>query len=464
MPPTPRPTRRRAASAGPLPVLRGSPAARGHPAARGRPVARGRTASRGRPAARGRPPMMPSPVGRRSQSSVPSTAMPGPSMPAAPTDFEDAHELQLLVGGAEPSQPSRAQWEASVQQRLDRSDKLLHEMHALLKSVVSAGVSAAGASAASVSAAGASAAGASAAGVSAAGVSATGVSAAGASATSVPAAGASATSVPAAGASAAGASAAGVSADAELHGGVPWPSASASASGSQGCLHIGTGEQASVFASSSLPVYAHVPIKLRKRIWEGEFVELASLLKDRPEQANYAITIRSVEGNPEPVMCVAPKPKQNIGSFQRWLKAFEVYISIYLLQPGKVADAGKLLQYISTIRNLAERGGDWAQYDETFRSMRMVQGWQWDAVHWELWLNSQQTSGGVISNQRSPFPDKGRRVGSPRLQVCFNFNRGVPCRQPCQYAHKCRRCGGNHPSSRCFKKGGRGAAASSAKK
>ena len=379
--------------------------------------------------------MTPSPVGRRSQSSVPSTAMPGPSMPAAPTDFEDARELQLLVGGAEPSQPSRAQWEASVQQRLDRSDKLLQEMHALLKSVVAAGASAAGASAAGASAAGASAAGASAAGASAAG------------------------------ASAAGASAAGASADAaELHGGVPWPSASASASGSHGCLPIGTGERASAFASSSLPVYAHVPMKLRKRIWEGEFVELASLLKDRREHANYAITIRSVEGNPEPVMCVAPKPEQNIGSFQRWLKAFEVYMSIYLLQPGNVADSAKLLQYISTIRNLAERGGDWAQYDETIRSMRMVQGWQWDAVHWELWLNSQQTSGGVSPNQRSPFPDKGRRVGSPRLQVCFNFNRGVPCRQPCHYAHKCRRCGGNHPSTRCFKKGGRGAAASSAKK
>ena len=101
-----------------------------------------------------------------------------------------------------------------------------------------------------------------------------------------------------------------------------------------------------------------------------------------------------------------------------------------------------------TIRNLAERGGKWARYDETFRVMRVAQGWQWDLVHWELWLNAQPSGDRGAGSTCLSFPGKGRNSGPPQ-KVCFAFNKGAPCRQLCRYNHQCRRCGANQPSVRC---------------
>ena len=71
--------------------------------------------------------------------------------------------------------------------------------------------------------------------------------------------------------------------------------------------------------------------------------KLIETSRERPERSNYAISIRSLDGN---VVRVAAKPAQNIGAFWRRLKAFEVYMAVYLSQPGNVPEAAKLLQYV----------------------------------------------------------------------------------------------------------------------
>ena len=74
-------------------------------------------------------------------------------------------------------------------------------------------------------------------------------------------------------------------------------------------------------------------------------------------------------------------------------------------------------------------------YDETFRALRSSQGWQWDVVHSELWLQAAQP---VSSSRMAPlaFQDEARRGAGMRGErstgVCFAFNKGQPCVQsPC---------------------------------
>ena len=93
--------------------------------------------------------------------------------------------------------------------------------------------------------------------------------------------------------------------------------------------------------------------------------------------------------------------------------------------PGNPVDLAGL------VRNLAERGGDWRAYDETFRSLRLSNGWGWDTIH-------------------CSFPGK-ERTQKAVFRARFTFNRGEQCAtKNCPYKHSCKQCRGNHPAVRCF--------------
>ena len=85
-----------------------------------------------------------------------------------------------------------------------------------------------------------------------------------------------------------------------------------------------------------------------------------------------------------------------------------------------------------------------------FRSLRYRAGWAWDSINWELWLKASQTKADQLQSPGSPFPGKGR-ARTPTASPCFAFNRGDMCnKNTCRWMHKCRVCGGSHPSIRCF--------------
>ena len=91
----------------------------------------------------------------------------------------------------------------------------------------------------------------------------------------------------------------------------PWPTADTTGTVSGLSLPTVVGARASSFASSYLPMYAHVSFKLRTKIWAGEYVDIASLLPESPtDQPGYASAVRSGEDGSEPIVCVAAKPKQ----------------------------------------------------------------------------------------------------------------------------------------------------------
>ena len=97
-----------------------------------------------------------------------------------------------------------------------------------------------------------------------------------------------------------------------------------------------------------LPLHVCIPDRLKAKIWAGENVDLSLLLHDNHAQPE------SVGDGQSPIVCVSPaKGMTEVMSFQQWLKAFEMYMTVYnllnSLQPH-------MLKYIETIRNLFERG------------------------------------------------------------------------------------------------------------
>ena len=177
-------------------------------------------------------------------------------------------------------------------------------------------------------------------------------------------------------------------------------------------------------SSYSLPLDAQIPESLRSKIWSGDFVDLSLLLKPTQVQhQDYTLSVNS--GATQPTFCVSPaKPKAEPLSFERWVQAFQLYMSVYLLAPANALLAVKMLKYMEVIRRLAEQGGNWLSYDEVFRSLRCSRGWAWDYINWELWLRAAQEKATVTVRQTSgsPFQVKGK-AKSPSQGNCYPFNR-----------------------------------------
>ena len=212
-----------------------------------------------------------------------------------------------------------------------------------------------------------------------------------------------------------------------------------------------TQNRVSRLITNSLSIHSHVPHKLRVKIWADEFVDMYSLL---PEVAlmpqEMTLTVRPGGDNAGPSVCVAPKPKADLQTFYSWSKAFDIFCSVYLIKPANNLIATKLFQYRHLIRNLMERGGDWRGYDESFRTMRTVEGWNWDEMHSQLWLMAAQRPVPKVAPQvKAPFLARG---ASTRVVPghCTKYNTQGSCSfNPCKFRHQCSLCGGGHPAVKC---------------
>ena len=205
---------------------------------------------------------------------------------------------------------------------------------------------------------------------------------------------------------------------------------------------------------SSLPLESRKPIRipdrLRAQIWAGEFVDLSLLLKSTHAQQEYSLSVGGRDSDAPTFRVSTAKVKGSNLSLEQWMKAFHLYMSVYLMQPSNLPSARKMLKYMQVIQNLYDQGGgDWQAYDEAFRSLHYLRGWAWDFMNWELWLQASQSRQRWANSKGAPFTNKGK-ARHPSSNPCFAFNRGELCNAGnCRYAHKCRHCGDNHPVVRC---------------
>ena len=117
-----------------------------------------------------------------------------------------------------------------------------------------------------------------------------------------------------------------------------------------------------------------VPSKLVARIWKGEYIDMADLLRDNLE----ADRRRSGLLTPSAVLAQAKPIRREVPDILSWAQCFSVYIGVTAeKQPHRVK---LLLAYQSTVLREARRcgGTGWRGYDSLFRQLAAAD----DTIDW----------------------------------------------------------------------------------
>ena len=212
---------------------------------------------------------------------------------------------------------------------------------------------------------------------------------------------------------------------------------------------------------------SNVPLAMKEKIWKGKYVDLLQLLKSNHTSATlkYKAVLDEQEG-----LVFQSQSGGEIKSPVTWTTAFYIYMTIYLEKhPQK---AKEMLKYCEVIRQASRdyQGLGWRDYDKEFR-MRMEQQptKTWSQIDGELWLmvlSKPQST--LVPQSRNGHMKQGPRdkpagtsysshtfqsdfrtpptnsQKSPRQQQpCKFWNHPTwSCsRDPCNYAHRCSKCG-----------------------
>jgi hypothetical protein len=122
----------------------------------------------------------------------------------------------------------------------------------------------------------------------------------------------------------------------------------------------------SVISSVFDPISSHILVKIKEKIWKGEFIDLNLFLKSAKDLVNEP----SLEGElaiKGRIFTVVNQKKNSINNIRVWTSTFMIYASVML---EKFTNNGQeYLMYMQTVRKAASRGvnGGWVQYDEQFR-------------------------------------------------------------------------------------------------
>jgi hypothetical protein len=114
------------------------------------------------------------------------------------------------------------------------------------------------------------------------------------------------------------------------------------------------------------PISSNIPLKLKEKIWNGEFVELNLMLKSNQTLLNELSTVGNLAIK-EGMLSVVHKKSSPIRNIHVWTSTFMVYASVMLEKwPNKGLE---FLKYMQTVRTAASRGcpGGWVLYDEQYR-------------------------------------------------------------------------------------------------
>ncbi|CAG2203971.1 unnamed protein product [Mytilus edulis] len=125
----------------------------------------------------------------------------------------------------------------------------------------------------------------------------------------------------------------------------------------------------------------HVSFKIKK-IWEGKFIELHSLLRTRKamEEVDEG-DLKLKRGK----ICIEKRSSSVYLSINEWTSAFMVFMSVYIEKYSTRAQ--ELLKYMRDIRLAATRSENWATYDEQFRlKIEKNPNLSWGNIHGEYWL------------------------------------------------------------------------------
>ena len=215
--------------------------------------------------------------------------------------------------------------------------------------------------------------------------------------------------------------------------------------------------------SDGKPLGLHVPLSMKQKVWNSEFIDLGQLLEpDHPSAISQANTATQQVLFAEGKLLVQPFFKsKRISTIETWTTAFTTYMSIFLEKHGE--RARELLQYMDGIRKTERQfgGQGWYDYDVSFRREQAYKpNRSWGTIDHTYYLTKLCTpfytlhpvgnirSTGSTQQAKSSDGFRNFRSSNP----CFAYNKGRCQENPCKYAHKCTKCQGfNHPAFKCFK-------------
>ena len=189
---------------------------------------------------------------------------------------------------------------------------------------------------------------------------------------------------------------------------------------------------------------------LRQKILSHKYVEMRAMLGSHElpgggEEENHLVVTE--DGR------VTARTRQGaVSSVNLWTRAFIRYGMVY--SSGYPEEAASLLGYMNTVLSLSGKGlaMAWRDYDESFRKARELDpaSHPWDKSSAPIWMESVARGlGSVPSTSRRIFPP-APPVRQPTFRLCYDFNHAQGCQRPsCIYVHRCSRCSGGHPITRC---------------
>ena len=224
-------------------------------------------------------------------------------------------------------------------------------------------------------------------------------------------------------------------------------------------LHPSTSGENLSYNLPGRPIDLKISNKVKQQIWSNEFIELDILLDSKQEESTSYQLIGTQGG---PISITPNRLSKKINGLGQWCSAFMVYMTIYCKKyPEQLSD---LTSYLSTIKLLSHRGGDYQTYDREFRLLRQSTNMPFSIVHTSLWLECRDANLHSKQNNNKQ-PNKGKNNFRPQQSsnaksshpygYCFKYHDTGKCNkgQDCMFSHTCytEGCFGKHPVFRCFK-------------
>ncbi|CAG2193979.1 unnamed protein product [Mytilus edulis] len=134
-------------------------------------------------------------------------------------------------------------------------------------------------------------------------------------------------------------------------------------------------------------VGAHIPVKIKEKIWAGEYIDLNILLKSAKDLATDSQLNGDLSVKGGGLLTITPQRQSTITNLHVWTSAFIIFMDIVLEKwPNK---GQEFLKYMFNVRLASSRGygSGWAIYDEQYRlrKARCPQS-SWAELDMELWV------------------------------------------------------------------------------
>jgi len=238
---------------------------------------------------------------------------------------------------------------------------------------------------------------------------------------------------------------------------------------SQVTTSAGSSGSSMVYIGPELP---RLPQRLVDKIIAGEYIDFNEL----PPARGISKPSKQLQEDAG-AMAIAPAVKRPIPDFFTWAQCFLLYATVVVSQdPARAAD---LNCYMYSMAHQAKRfrWPSWIVYDQNFRQeVAGNPGQQWakadSSVYSRSFLGQDRIGGSWCEACLSidhitedcplepPTPKRVRGKLSPppagsQIQYCRKYNRNngeCSFGTRCKFVHRCHRCDGDHPASRCPRK------------